>query len=145
MEKPNTGKLIVLTLASLMLVRGILILFAGEGSSDLNNILGVGGLTNADAQFGAFGSILRIAQLIEGRFWIILAFPLFYRLAWGRDVAVLVAGLGVVVQIFRLLAGGGAFAVVWIVIYVVIALLFSAEPHIKAHFVQAQDASTQPR
>ena len=133
----------VLILATLMFARGLLILFAEGSLSEWSNLLGVGGLAAADVQFGPLGPILRIGQLIEGRLWIIVAFPLFFRLPWDRDVAVLVAGLGMVVQVFRLLAGSDAFAVVWLVIYAAIAALFYAEPGIRAYFAPQPDTAVK--
>ncbi|MBC7877589.1 MAG: hypothetical protein H7Y59_10500 [Anaerolineales bacterium] len=129
-------KMIVLTLATLLFARGLLILFALDSSTAWSNLLGIGGLATSNTQFGALGPIMRIAQLIEGRLWLIVAFPLFFRLSWGRDVTILVAGLGIAIQVFRLFAGSGAFAVVWLVIFVGIAVLFYAEPGIKTYFTQ---------
>lgn len=138
-------KSIVLTLAALLFIRGLLILFTNDSAGEWNNLLGTGGLAAADAQFGPLGPILRIAQLIEGRLWIIVAFPLFFRLSWGRDVAILVAILGIVVQVFRLLAGSSAFAVVWLLIYIGIAALFYAEPGIKAYFAPTQASGVESK
>lgn len=146
MTKPLVGvsaKPVVLILAALLFVRGLLILFAKESSGEWSNLLGIGGLAAADTQFGLLGPILRIVQLIEGRLWLIVAFPLFFRLAWGRDLAILVAGLGIVVQVFRLLAGSGAFAVGWLLMYAGIAALFY-QPGIKTYFARPQATGVKP-
>ena len=130
-------KPVVLALATLLLIRGILILFTTDRSDAWNNLLGVGGLAAADAQFGWPGTIMRIAQLSEGRLWIILAFPLFLRLAWGRDLAILAAGLGMLVQVFRLLAGNSVLALVWLLIFAGIAALFYARSDLKTYFAHS--------
>ncbi|MBC7812848.1 MAG: hypothetical protein H7175_16955 [Burkholderiales bacterium] len=138
-------KIFVFVLAALLLVRGLLILFTSDADNQWSDLLGVGGLAAADTQFGALGPILRIVQIIEGRLWIIVAFPLFFRLSWGRDVAILIAVAGMVVQVFRLVAGNGFLALVWLAIYVGIAALFYATPVIKAYFASAQETDMKPQ
>ena len=130
---------IVFVLAGLLFIRGVMILFTND-ASEWNALLGTGGLAAMEAQLGALGPILRILQLIEGRLWIIAAFPLFFRLSWGRDVAILVAILGIVVQGLRLVAGNGLSAIVWLIIYIVVAAFFYAAPGIKAYFAEAKEA-----
>jgi hypothetical protein len=131
----NQTKWVVLIFAALMLVRGVLILFARENAIEWSNLLGIGGLEAADAQFGFLAPILRIIQIIEGRLWIIVAFPLFFGLAWGRDVTIMLAMVGAVIQVFRLFAGNGIFALIWLAIYIGIAIVFYASPAIKAYLV----------
>lgn len=136
--------MLLFIITALLCARGLLILFTNDSTAEWSNLLGIGGLGAADTQFGALGSLLRVAQLIEGRLWILVAFPVAFRLPWGRDVAILVAVLGMIVQSVRLLAGNGAFAVVWLVVFLAVAALFYAEPGIRAYFARPMTTDTKP-
>lgn len=147
MSQPTNAlapKVVIWLLATVFLMRGLLILFASDSSNEWNNLLGIGGLATADAQVGTPGWLLRIVELIEGRLWILLAFPLFFRLPWGRDLAILIAAVGIVVQLFRLQAGNGISAILWLVIYSGVIALFYTQRGIKAYFDRPQAPKVNP-
>lgn len=137
------GKIWVYAIAALMFLRGIIILFSGDNTNEWSNLLGTGGLANAQAQAGWLGWLIHVAWLIEGRFWIIAAFPLVFRLAWGRDVVILVAGLGIALQIYRLFNSNVFSSIIWLLLYILIALAFWFEPKIKAYFIQPQQSQNE--
>lgn len=141
MSRPThalTPKILIWLLAALFLIRGLLILFATDSSHEWDNLLGIGGLATTDAQVGTPSWFLRVIQLIEGRLWVLLAFPLFLRLPWGRDLAMLVAAVGVIIQLFRLQAGNGMSAILWLVIYAGIVALFYTQWGIRTYFNHSQ-------
>ncbi len=130
----------MIALGLLLAARGIGALVAPDSSASWTQLLGIGGLANAEARFGGLGKAMRILYLIESRLWVIVAFPMMFRLAWGRDVAIAVAAASILTQGFRLLLGAGFGAVVWIGIFIGIIALFATLPQIKAYFAASETA-----
>jgi hypothetical protein len=129
----------IIAIAVLLALRGIVILSTPADPTGWTRWLGIGG-PFMDGDGSLLGRVLTVVALIEGRLWIILAFPLLLRLAWGRDLAVLVALLGIVVQGFRLAYGSGAPAGLWLLADVSLALIFAAAPGVRAYFAPRPSA-----
>ncbi|MFD3165503.1 hypothetical protein [Herpetosiphon sp. NSE202] len=133
MTRPTTVRWLMMSLGILLAARGIGGLLAVDSTALWANLLGIGGFTEAEMRFGWLGYAMRILYLIESRLWIILAFPLIFRLPWGRDIVLVVAIASMLVQGCRLLLGSGLSAGIWLAIFAGMIALFATAPQIKSY------------